>query len=271
MKVARCALLDLLRATRLGCAGCGRSGLGMLAIVGAGRGVAHRRAERSAGRLLLRRGRQWLQLLPAAAPPAATRTASSGRSTSGRSASRTRIRSSSMPSMLPIALFGLSEFSVRLTAALLRCAGGLRHRSARALRVRRRWRADSRALLLAVLPWHVHFSRIAFEAHRVSGVVSARLRRRWRPACAGGRAGCFAAGPLFALCLYAYGPAKLFVRRLLARRARWSMRAASVGECAVTSRLARASRACSPPRAGDHLRPRAIAIVRGSTSAAPRR
>jgi hypothetical protein len=110
---------------------------------------------------------------------------------------------------LPIAALGLSESSVRLTAAgfgviavlatgvLGRLAfgpvGGL-----------------IAALLLALLPWHVHFSRIAFEliafpafftcafAALSAGV---RGRPRWL----------LAAGPLFSLSLYTYNPAKLFV------------------------------------------------------------
>jgi 4-amino-4-deoxy-L-arabinose transferase-like glycosyltransferase len=110
---------------------------------------------------------------------------------------------------VPIALFGLNEFSVRLTAAcfgvlavlgmgvlgrlVFGVAGGL-----------------IAALLLAVVPWHVHFSRIAFEliafpaiflfacAALVAGV---RGRARWL----------LVAGPLFSLCLYTYGPAKMFV------------------------------------------------------------
>lgn len=111
--------------------------------------------------------------------------------------------------MLPIGLLGLDEFSVRLTAALwgvltvigvgllgrivFGAAGGL-----------------LAALLLAVVPWHVHFSRIAFELITFPAVfvlafaalaAGVRGRPRWL----------LVAGPLFALCFYTYGPAKLFV------------------------------------------------------------
>ncbi len=141
---------------------------------------------------------------------------------------------------LPIALFGLSEFSVRLTAAIFGVLGvlaigvlgrrvfgtavGMGHRpsprnetisvcdeSAGSNSVERSGTGGLiAALLLALVPWHVHFSRIAFEliafptvflfacAALVAGVHG---RPRWL----------HAAGPLFALCLYTYGPAKLFV------------------------------------------------------------
>jgi 4-amino-4-deoxy-L-arabinose transferase-like glycosyltransferase len=138
-------------------------------------------------------------------------------------------------SMLPIRIFGLSVFSVRLTSALwgvlaviamallgrtmLGPAGGL-----------------IAAFLLAVCPWHIHFSRIAFEliallplflfafAALAAGV---RGRPQLLPV----------AGVLFGLSLYAYAPAKLFVplfllgagvvyvRRLWAVR-RWTLLAA---------------------------------------------
>ena len=112
-------------------------------------------------------------------------------------------------STLPIALFGLSEFSVRLTSALfgvlavlgIGLLGRLAFGAAGGLIA---------ALLLTVVPWHLHFSRIAFEliafpavflfafAALVAGVHG---RPRWL----------LAAGPLFSLCFYTYGPAKMFV------------------------------------------------------------
>jgi 4-amino-4-deoxy-L-arabinose transferase-like glycosyltransferase len=110
---------------------------------------------------------------------------------------------------LPIALFGLSEFSVRLTAAMFGVLGvlgiGLLGRvvfgAAGGLIA---------ALLLAVVPWHVHFSRIAFEliafpALFLLGFAALAAGVRGRPRWL------LVAGPLFALSLYAYGPAKLFV------------------------------------------------------------
>jgi 4-amino-4-deoxy-L-arabinose transferase-like glycosyltransferase len=111
--------------------------------------------------------------------------------------------------MLPVGLFGLDEFSVRLTSALwgvLTVIGvGLLGRIAFGT-----VGGLIAALLLAVVPWHVHFSRIAFELITFPAVfvlafaalaAGARGRPRWL----------LAAGPLFALCLYTYGPAKLFV------------------------------------------------------------
>jgi 4-amino-4-deoxy-L-arabinose transferase-like glycosyltransferase len=114
---------------------------------------------------------------------------------------------------LPIALFGLSEFSVRLTAALfgvlavlgIGLLGRIAFGAAGGLIA---------ALLLAVLPWHVHFSRIAFELIAFPAIfvlafaalaAGVRGRPRWL----------LVAGPLFALCLYTYGPAKLFVPLVL--------------------------------------------------------
>ncbi|MGH7786135.1 MAG: ArnT family glycosyltransferase, partial [Candidatus Binatia bacterium] len=112
-------------------------------------------------------------------------------------------------STIPISIFGLNEFSVRLTAAffgvlavlgigllgriVFGAAGGL-----------------LAALLLAVVPWHVHFSRIGFELIAFPTVflfacaalaAGVRGRPRWL----------LLAGPLFAFCFYAYAPSKLFV------------------------------------------------------------
>ncbi len=110
---------------------------------------------------------------------------------------------------LPIALFGLSEFSVRLTAALFGIAAvvGIGVLGRRVFGVAGGLLA---ALLLAVEPWHVHFSRIAFELIALPTVflfafaaLAAGVRDRPRRL--------LAAGPLFAFCLYTYGPAKMFV------------------------------------------------------------
>ncbi len=143
----------------------------------------------------------------------------------------------------PIAALGLSEFSVRLTAALFGILGVI------AIGVAGRLMLGAAggliaALLLALCPWHVHFSRIAFElialpplllfgfAALVAGV---RGRPRWL----------LVAGPLFSLCLYAYAPAKLFVplflvgamgiyaRRLWAVR-RWALVAALLAVLTAT-------------------------------------
>ena len=116
--------------------------------------------------------------------------------------------------MLPVGLFGLSEFSVRLTSALYGIAtvigigllGRIAFGAAGGLIA---------ALLLAVVPWHVHFSRIGFELITFPALfifaftalaAGVRGRPRWL----------LLAGPLFALTLYSYGPAKLFVPAFLA-------------------------------------------------------
>ena len=110
---------------------------------------------------------------------------------------------------LPIALFGLNEFSVRLTAA---CFGVLAVLGIGVLGRLAFGVAGGliAALLLTVVPWHVHFSRIGFELIAFPAVfllafaaLAAGVRGRPRYLVA--------AGPLFALCLYTYGPAKMFV------------------------------------------------------------
>ncbi|MBX3028076.1 glycosyltransferase family 39 protein [bacterium] len=140
--------------------------------------------------------------------------------------------------MLPVGLFGLSEFSIRLTSALFGVAtvigvgllgrivfgalGGL-----------------LAALLLAVVPWHVHFSRIAFELITFPAIfvfafaalaAGVRGRPRWL----------LLAGPLFALCFYTYGPAKLFVPMfllgalLLYARRLWAVRGTVIMAAVLT-------------------------------------
>jgi 4-amino-4-deoxy-L-arabinose transferase-like glycosyltransferase len=129
--------------------------------------------------------------------------------------------------MLPIALFGLSDFSVRLTAAVFGVLGVL----AAAL-LGRLWfgRAGGvlAALLLALCPWHLHFSRIAFELitfptvflFALAALVGGLRRPRLLPA----------AGLLFSLSLYTYVPAKSFVPAFLLgvalayRRRLWVLR-----------------------------------------------
>lgn len=76
-------------------------------------------------------------------------------------------------SMLPVSLFGLNEFSVRLTSALLgsltvvlitAIAFEMLHSSSRH-RTKSRKFALLSGLLLAISPWHLQFSRAAFEAN----------------------------------------------------------------------------------------------------------
>ncbi|MGE3498543.1 MAG: glycosyltransferase family 39 protein [Candidatus Binatia bacterium] len=114
---------------------------------------------------------------------------------------------------LPMALLGPSEFAVRLTAALWGTATVL------ALFFLGRALIGSlgglaAALLLAICPWHVHFSRIAYELialpffFTVALTCLVRWARGWRTLGA--------AAVLLGLCLYTYAPAKLFVPLFLA-------------------------------------------------------
>ena len=109
---------------------------------------------------------------------------------------------------IPVALFGLNEFSVRLTAALFGIA------TVAALYFLARLLFGARvglwaALFLAVCPWHIHFSRIAFELISfpclfVAGFVQlARFTRGERTLPT--------AALLLCLCVYAYAIAGLFV------------------------------------------------------------
>ena len=116
------------------------------------------------------------------------------------------------PAMVPVKLFGLSEFSVRLTSA----AFGIATVAAlfflgRALMTP--WVGAWAALFLALCPWHLHFSRIAFEliafpflfTAGAVGLVGFARGRRTLPL---GLAGC-------AACVYAYAPAAFFVPAFL--------------------------------------------------------
>jgi 4-amino-4-deoxy-L-arabinose transferase-like glycosyltransferase len=95
------------------------------------------------------------------------------------------------------------------------------------------------ALLLAVCPWHLHFSRIGFELIAFPFFFTCALTClvRWTQ----GRRTLGQAAVLFGLCLYTYVPAKLFVPLFLAGvvplywralRARWreSLLAAALKE-----------------------------------------
>lgn len=107
-----------------------------------------------------------------------------------------------------IALFGLNEFATRLPAAL----SGLLTVLALFL-VARELFSEELALLasafLAVSPWALQFSRVAFEAAVLPALflfalwfflMGLRDPRLW-----------IAASALFALCLYSYGTGRLFV------------------------------------------------------------
>jgi len=109
----------------------------------------------------------------------------------------------------PVTVFGLTESGTRLTSALF----GILAVIAIAL-VGRQMGGPATGLLaalfLAVCPWHLHFSRIGFELiafptillFAFAAMVGGVRGRPWLLPLA---------GALFSLCLYSYGPAKLFV------------------------------------------------------------
>ncbi len=109
---------------------------------------------------------------------------------------------------LPVKLFGLDEFTTRLPAALYGVATVLAlFFLGRALF--NPWVGLFAALLLAVCPWHLHFSRIAFELISfpflfVTGVVFLVRYTQGRRTLAPGLFFC-------ASCIYAYAVAYLFV------------------------------------------------------------
>ncbi len=110
--------------------------------------------------------------------------------------------------MVPVKLLGLDEFSVRLTAAMFGTGTVLViFWLGRALFGP--WVGLWAALFLALCPWHLHFSRIAFELISfpflfVSGCV---LLVRFAQGCRTLPAALF----FFALCVYSYAIAALFV------------------------------------------------------------
>lgn len=112
--------------------------------------------------------------------------------------------------IIPIALFGLDEFSLRLTSVffgLLTIWGVYLLLS----EILDRKAGLVAALLLAVTHWHIHFSRIAFElvslpAFFVLGfyflVRGVKRKKNW----------CwYVSAVFFGLCFYAYAPSKLQV------------------------------------------------------------
>lgn len=110
--------------------------------------------------------------------------------------------------ILPIAVLGLTEFAVRLTAALYGVATvAALFFLGRALMGT--WVGLLAALFLAVCPWHLHFSRIGFElitfpfffvlaATNLVQYLRGRRRLALAMACGG-------------ICLYTYAIAKVFV------------------------------------------------------------
>ena len=111
-------------------------------------------------------------------------------------------------SMIPLAVFGPSEFALRLTSAFYGTATIVAmFFLGRALFGT--WMGLLAALFLAVVPWHLHFSRIGFEliTFPFFFVVGLTLLIRY----AQGHRSLSPAMIMLGLCLYTYAPAKLFV------------------------------------------------------------
>ncbi len=110
--------------------------------------------------------------------------------------------------MLPIGLLGLDEFSLRLTSALFGLGTvGATYLLGRALLGP--WVGLWAALLVAICPWHLHFSRIAFEL--ISFPFLFVLGFYYLVAFAQGRRTLPLAFFLLGSCLYAYALAKVFI------------------------------------------------------------
>src|SRR5512139_26988 len=110
--------------------------------------------------------------------------------------------------IIPIKLLGLDEFSLRLTSALFGIGTVIGiFFLGRALFTP--WVGLFAALFLAVCPWHLHFSRIAFEliSFPFLFVIGLTLLVRFTE----GRRTLPAAMFCFSLCLYAYAIAAVFV------------------------------------------------------------
>ena len=219
---------------------------------------------RPAGRLLLRRGRQRLQRLLAAAH-------------------RTRRDRRALPlyvwsfgvsyknpvfiysAMLPMALLGPTELAVRLTAALYGFGTVLAMfflgRALMGPLV-----GLIAALLLAVCPWHLHFSRIGFELITLPFffILALTCLVRWTQ----GRRTLPQAMVLLGLCLYTYVPAKLFVPLFLAGFAA-ALLAPRCGRAGARAVLAAGAAARSPSRRW-RSSTCATASRRAATSATPR-
>jgi 4-amino-4-deoxy-L-arabinose transferase-like glycosyltransferase len=138
--------------------------------------------------------------------------------------------------LLPIHLLGLNELAVRLTSAFYGIATVIAiFFLGRALMGR--WVGLTAALFLAVCPWHLHFSRIAFELITfpfffILGVTC--LVRALQ-----GRRRLVAAALLLGYCVYTYAIAKVFIPLFAAavavtfRRELWQRRRETLAAVAV--------------------------------------
>ena len=166
--------------------------------------------------------------------------------------------------MLPMAVLGPTEMAVRLTAALWGFATVLAMfflgRALMGPLV-----GLVAALLLAVCPWHLHFSRIGFELIALPFFFTCALTClvRWTQ----GRRTLAQAAVLLGLCLYTYVPAKLFVPLFLAGFALLYWRAAAG---ALAREPGWPSAARRHRRAGGDLRRRPPRPGRQLLRAAPR-
>lgn len=115
--------------------------------------------------------------------------------------------------MLPMAVLGPTELAVRLTAALYG-AGTVVAMFYLGRALMGPLVGVLAALLLAICPWHVHFSRIGYELITLPFFFTLAMTSlvRWTQ----GRRTLAQAMVLFGLCLYTYVPAKLIVPLFLA-------------------------------------------------------
>lgn len=166
--------------------------------------------------------------------------------------------------VIPVALFGLSEFAVRLTSAIYGTATvPAMFFLGRALMGP--WVGLLAATFLALCPWHLHFSRIAFElitfpfffVAAAACLVSHVRGKRRLPL----------AGVLLGLCLYTYAVAKLFVVLFLTAwailfapvfRRRWRESLAGVALFTLTALPVAVFDLSHPDRAGQYFKENTI-------------
>lgn len=108
-----------------------------------------------------------------------------------------------------VALFGLNVFAIRATAALWGLLGVLlTYRLARDMFGP--WAGILAALMLAISPWHLHFSRIGLEATVAMFTVVLSIWCGWRWFRSKRWTWLIAAGLCFGLSLYTYTPTQAF-------------------------------------------------------------
>lgn len=108
-----------------------------------------------------------------------------------------------------VAVFGLTELGVRLPQVIFGSLAPLLLFLLVTVACRNRALAVFSALALALLPWHIHYSRVAFEVVILIDLILAGALLYWRKHFWG-------SALFFALAFYTYSTATLFVPALLA-------------------------------------------------------